>query len=300
MTVTLTFDFTGSYQTFKVPPGVTAIRMYAGGAQGGLAVSTPALDTEGAGNYVQDGTSPSVWTPVIPGEVLRIYVGGRPAQPSSSSVPGAGGFNGGGAGGNGAGGGGGASDIRRTPYTLADRLMAGGGGGGWGSTGASTDNSGGGTFASSFSYPPTTGRNGADATDSGPHPSTRGGKGTGGLQSSAGTGGAGAVGANAGSNGGLGVGGDGGSGSIGGGGGGGGWYGGGGGGQATAAVSGVGGGGGGGGSAASPSPSSLTGVATHYLFTQHGRVIFEYDGPLPTTPRWGFNIHFGNRGPGFS
>jgi Glycine rich protein len=115
--------YTGKKQTFKVPSGVTRIRVNALGAHGaGSAIG-------GLGGRV------SAVIPVTPSESLAIYVGGE-------GTPMAGGFNGGGAGGrtcystNGCSysgyGGGGASDVREGGDALADRVVVSGGGGGEG------------------------------------------------------------------------------------------------------------------------------------------------------------------------
>jgi hypothetical protein len=95
----MTFRYTGKKQTFKVPGGVTRIRVIAVGANGG-------------GSVTDHGGRVSAVIPVTPSQTLAIYVGGA----STSS---GGGFNGGGAGGqipssyvNDGYGGGGASDVR--------------------------------------------------------------------------------------------------------------------------------------------------------------------------------------------
>ena len=97
------FKYTGSYQTFYVPSGVTSITVDAYGAQGGSGVFPG-----GFGGYIETTVS------VTPNSVLYIYVGGAGQK--------LGGYNGGG---NGAytdegsgGGGGGATDIR----TILDDL----------------------------------------------------------------------------------------------------------------------------------------------------------------------------------
>ncbi|MBK9453156.1 MAG: CUB domain-containing protein [Bacteroidetes bacterium] len=109
-----TFNFTGGVQTFTVPSGVTSITVDAYGAAGYGAL--------GYGGRVQSTH------PVVPGEVLQIYVGGAGTETT-------GGFNGGGnAGANiGYGSGGGATDIRQGGAGLANRIMVAGGGGGTGS-----------------------------------------------------------------------------------------------------------------------------------------------------------------------
>jgi hypothetical protein len=109
-----TFNFTGGVQTFTVPSGVTSITVDAYGAAGYGAL--------GYGGRVQSTH------PVVPGEVLQIYVGGAGTETT-------GGFNGGGdAGANiGYGSGGGATDIRQGGAGLGNRIMVAGGGGGTGS-----------------------------------------------------------------------------------------------------------------------------------------------------------------------
>ncbi|MBI3133495.1 MAG: T9SS type A sorting domain-containing protein [Bacteroidetes bacterium] len=109
-----TFNYTGAVQTYTVPAGVTLI----------------AVDVYGADGYGAGGLGGRVQAnmPVVPGEVLEVYVGG-------AGTPTLGGFNGGGNAGSITtyGGGGGASDIRQGGSTLADRVIVAGGGGGTGS-----------------------------------------------------------------------------------------------------------------------------------------------------------------------
>lgn len=235
----VTFNTPGAHD-WTVPTGVTSITVNLQGANGGAERQTGG-SRGGFGGTLDD------WVlAVTPGEVLRIYVGGhgeRGSTSGSTPVAGAGGFNGG-ADSNivsspapaisAPGGGGGATDIRRSPYALADRLIVAGGGGGGGGNGGSNGGDGGG-----FS-----GLNGGSGGNG-----SRGGGG--GTSSAGGAGGTGTVvNGDAGS---LGLGGEGRGASIrGGGGGGGGYYGGGGGGEAGLATGGGGGGGG----------SSYTGSAT--------------------------------------
>ncbi|HEX5910296.1 MAG TPA: glycine-rich protein, partial [Thermoleophilaceae bacterium] len=107
------------YYTVVVPAGMTVAHIDLFGAQGGLLAG-------GKGARVQAALA------VVPGEELRVFVGGQPADNRS-----AGGYNGGGESAGQQGtrghGGGGATDIRRAPYTEADRLAVAGGGGGSGS-----------------------------------------------------------------------------------------------------------------------------------------------------------------------
>jgi len=122
--VSETFNFTGDVQTFTVPVGVTSISVDVLGAKAG----NNNIYSGGNGGRVQ------AVIPVTPGEVLNIYVGqlGVNTSQNNPSV-----YNGGGGvfsyvSGGTAGTGGGASDIRRSPYTSADRLVVAGGGGGGG------------------------------------------------------------------------------------------------------------------------------------------------------------------------
>ena len=121
---TVTFNFTGSVQTYTVPPSVTTINVTVLGAKGGTGTSAMG----GLGGSVQ------ATIPVTPGEILNIYVGQVGINNVGSSPPV---YNGGGgvysySSGGTAGTGGGASDIRRTPYANNDRLVVAGGGGGGG------------------------------------------------------------------------------------------------------------------------------------------------------------------------
>jgi hypothetical protein len=122
-TGTVTFNYTGAFQTFVVPAGVTSISIQALGAQGmanAAGVALGGLGGSASGNLT-----------VTPGETLWVYVGG------GGSTGATGGFNGGGNGGTTGtcltalgGGGGGASDVRQTANTLAGRKIVAGGGGG--------------------------------------------------------------------------------------------------------------------------------------------------------------------------
>ncbi|MCW3122959.1 MAG: hypothetical protein JWQ38_2451 [Flavipsychrobacter sp.] len=124
-----TFSFTGTSQSWTVPPAITSIAVDVVGASGGRGLSvmygtTFFNNAGGGGGRVQCRMA------VTPGMVLQIYVGGK----GDTSSPGTGGFNGGGSGlsiGWGGGGGGG-SDIRIAPYSLNDRVIVAGGGGGGG------------------------------------------------------------------------------------------------------------------------------------------------------------------------
>lgn len=124
----LTFEYTGSVQTFTVPAGVTQVTIDAYGAQG--------FDS-GFGGLGGRATGTRA---VTPGQVLNVYVGGY----GSGS---AGGWNGGespagGSGCNattgGTGYGGGASDVRIGGTALSNRVIVAGGGGGRGRLGDGT------------------------------------------------------------------------------------------------------------------------------------------------------------------
>lgn len=128
---TTTFSIPG-VQSYTVPAGVTQLSVDAVGGKGGNNNNWPAgiyASQGGAGGRVVCTIN------VTPGQVLQVYVGGQGT--AGTTTRGVGGFNGGGNGGgsgttyNGGGGGGG-SDIRFSPYALADRKIVAGGGGGAG------------------------------------------------------------------------------------------------------------------------------------------------------------------------
>jgi gliding motility-associated-like protein len=223
---TVNFNFTGSVQTWVVPPCVTSISITAAGGDGG--------GSAGGNGAVVTGT-----INVTPGQTLQISVGG-----SGSTGAASGGFGGGGtgrganSGANASGGGGGATSISVSPFALANRILVAGGGGGMG--GGTTDAAGG------------AGGCGTGTTGI----ASFGGGGTGGTQSSGGTGGNPWGSGNNGASGSLGIGA---AGAIDncnnnspGGGGGGGYYGGGSGGADCFSSAPFGGGGGGGGSSLVP------------------------------------------------
>jgi hypothetical protein len=245
-TVTRTFTYSGSSQSFTVPSGVTAVTVEAWGGQGG---ASPYTAAPGKGAYVRSTVS------VTAGQVLTVLVGGRGKSVAESSY---GGWNGGGAGTvNGGGGGGGASEVRRG----TSRLVVAGGGGGAGGNDYAPYAAGGDGGA--------LGANGANGSG--------GAAGQGGGGAGVGTGGAGGAGpwfsGSPGSASGTGgnAGGDDGQGR-GGGGGGGGYSGGGGGGAGS---TGSGGGGGGGGSSYSVSTATFQ----NGVRTGDGRVVLTYSTP---------------------
>ena len=231
---TQTFNFTGAFETFVVPGGVTTVTADLYGAAGR---SANADTSTSKGGRVKCDIA------VTPGETLRVYVGGGGSLPAGEG----GGFNGGGGsvGFNG-GGGGGATDVRRTPYALADRLAVAGGAGGMGANGGGQGGHGG-----------IVGDAGSNGAAGGGGTPIGGGGGTGSAGGAAGAG-QGSTAATAGV---LGVGGDGGSAAPrGGGGGGGGYYGGGGGGGGNTGGSAGGGGGGGSGLSTGVNETLQTGV----------------------------------------
>lgn len=134
----LTFSYTGSAQTWTVPPGVTELVVDIAGAAGG--------DEYAPGNTIAKGGRVQGTLAVSPGDVFRIYVGGQGGT-ATNSTTGTAGWNGGGTGGTGAGGGGGATDLRVNGTALTDRVVvaggAGGNGGNWGTTGKSGGGHGG-------------------------------------------------------------------------------------------------------------------------------------------------------------
>jgi len=111
--------YSNNYEEVVVPPGVYRAMVQLVGASGGDSPYYPG----GRGGLVEAEIA------VVPGETLRVYAGGKGTY--ASDVPSKlGGFNGGGDGGSyDSGSGGGGTDIRRSPYALADRLLVAGGGG---------------------------------------------------------------------------------------------------------------------------------------------------------------------------
>ncbi len=235
----ITYNYTGSIQTYTVPAGVTSINVWLWGAGGAGA------DRAGSGNAGAGGSGAFVkgTLAVSPGQVLQIVVGGRGTYSTANGTH-AGGYGGGGTAYQNAGSGGGYSGIFLTTATFANaRAVAGGGaGGGYGRA----RNFGGAGGA-------TTGSNGAglDATHTGGSGGTVAaggtfGSGTGTTSGTAGTQLLGGTGGNAG------------AGTYGGAGGGGGYYGGGGG--YSSNVGGGGGTWGSGGGGGSSYTGGLTGV----------------------------------------
>ena len=118
-----TFASVKDAQFFLVPANVTSIKVTLFAASGGnytASWTTDPVGMPGRGGMI------SSFVPVTPGEVLMVMVGSIGANGVNGQGA-EGGFNGGGFG-NGAGGG--ATDIRRSPYTLVDRILIAGAGGG--------------------------------------------------------------------------------------------------------------------------------------------------------------------------
>lgn len=241
---TVTFNYTGSAQTWTVPNCANTITVTAEGAQGG----------GGAGGL---GATVTATLTVTPGQVLQVYVGGQGALATGPNGNfGGGGWNGGG---NGlsvsvggqvaSSGGGGASDVRVTPYGLANRLIVAAGGGGtngFGNTTTYQAAGGNGGCANGVDgqgmFPPI-GGGGASQTAGGAGGPPWGGGGNWGQAGSLGQGGNGAIAVNC---------------EAHGGGGGGGFYGGGGGGSDGCCNGANGGGAGGGGSSFVPAGGTCT------------------------------------------
>ncbi len=176
------FVTSGSVINYVVPSGVTQLKVVAWGAAGGYHFQ--------ASNYIS-GAKVTATLGVTAAETLEIRIGGA-GGPGGTGIRGAGGYNGGGDAGpvganGGGGGGGGATDIRRTPYADADRLVVAGGGGGRVTTagGAGGQNGGNGETVDA-SIP---GGNGA--TQSAPGAATTGASGENGYAGSGSTGGRG-------------------------------------------------------------------------------------------------------------
>jgi hypothetical protein len=113
---TTTLSYTGSPQTYTVPPSVTSLVLYVWGAGGGGAGTAGGAGAFLTGNLV-----------VTPNRQYYVFVGGGGIDQNAG---GAGGYSGGGAGQN-AGGGGGYSGLFTglTPYQANATVVVGGGGG---------------------------------------------------------------------------------------------------------------------------------------------------------------------------
>jgi hypothetical protein len=131
-----TFNYTGSVQNFTVPVGVTSIHIVAKGAEGGGSEDCANTVTNDGGL----GGEASGDLAVLPGQLINVYVGGKPITNLGANSPG--GFNGGGGAGQYGGPGGGASDVRVGGLALVNRVIVAGGGGG-GNTGCPDHGAGG-------------------------------------------------------------------------------------------------------------------------------------------------------------
>ncbi len=254
------FTYRPEGQSFVVPGQITSITVIAIGAEGGA-----------AGNRDTLGGRVHAVIPVVPFEVLKVYVGGSGAYLK-------GGFNGGGNGGNSKRacacgyGGGGASDVRANGDGLSDRIIVAAGGGGQGGSGSGNVGGKGGRGG---------GKHGASGLPGQSASSFEGGSGgSGGRRYGPGKGGGGGSGTSdrgePGANGALGNGGNGGTST--GGGGGGGYYGGGGGGSGggTSGNELAGGGGGGGSSYVEPSASKIHVARGGKTKSGNGLIVFTW------------------------
>ncbi len=146
------FAATGAVHTYSVPIGCSALAIDAWGGAGGTCHYQSSNNTSwnlgGLGGRTQAtvNVTPSTTSTAT---VLQVTTGGKGGNATSAGA-GAGGYNGGGKGSDynanlNGGGGGGASDVRVSPYGLADRLVVagGGGGGGFNSGGGRQDERGG-------------------------------------------------------------------------------------------------------------------------------------------------------------
>ena len=254
---TATFNYTGTVQTWTVPPCVFCLNIDMRGAQGGGILGNP-YGGSGQGGRGARVIHPCI--PVQPGQVLEIRVGGCPTAHT-------GGYNGGGNGHTSgtiqmaSRGGGGATDIRVAPYALANRIAVAGGGGGR-SGGSQQQN-----------YQATGGAGGCASGQQGFGSPFTGVGGGGGTQAAGGNGGPPWGGGQPGTAGSLGQGGNGGFySSASGGGGGGGYYGGGGGGGDNCCQGANGGGAGGGGSSFYPAGATCT----QGFQTSDGQLVITY------------------------
>ncbi|MDQ6782639.1 MAG: hypothetical protein M3063_04175 [Actinomycetota bacterium] len=112
----VTLNYTGAAQTVTVPAGRTSLSVDLRGGQGG----------SGAGNGGLGGRVVGTIA-VTAGAVLQVNVAGAGTSGANSGSTVAGGFGGGGAG---VCSGAGATDVRTSPYGLADRIFVAAGGGG--------------------------------------------------------------------------------------------------------------------------------------------------------------------------
>ncbi|WP_118975964.1 Ig-like domain-containing protein [Taibaiella koreensis] len=114
----LTFNYTGTVQTWTVPAGVTSITIDAYGSAG----ARPPTAT--SKNYIGKGGRVQATMNVTPGQVLNIYVGGKNMFNGGANGPQGYAFSG--------SKGGDATDIRIGGTALTNRVLVAGGGGGIG------------------------------------------------------------------------------------------------------------------------------------------------------------------------
>ncbi|MET4579987.1 beta strand repeat-containing protein [Ottowia thiooxydans] len=127
------FGFTGVAQNLTVPAGVTSLRVFLNGAQGGNGRSgagTIGGSPNSMGGVGGMGGRISGTLAVVPGTALVINVGGQGSQSLNAGGLGEGGF----------GTGGGGTDLRVGGNGVGNRVAIAGGGGGGGNAGWSTAN----------------------------------------------------------------------------------------------------------------------------------------------------------------
>ena len=121
----VTYQYTGTVQTFTVPAGVTLIQIRAAGAAGGGGFNSNEWGTGGLGGYI------STLLSVVPGQVYYVMVGGMGASRNSGYGidHSSGGYNGGGPCTNpNTGEGGGGTDLRTSASDVSTRVVVSGGG----------------------------------------------------------------------------------------------------------------------------------------------------------------------------
>lgn len=116
------YNYTGGSQNYTVPPGVTNVSIDMYGGTGG---TSNCSGVGGKGGRVQCTLA------VSGGQILQVNVAGAGANYVCCGTN-AGGYNGGGNGYQYGGGGGGGSDVRFSPYAMANRPVISSGGGGAG------------------------------------------------------------------------------------------------------------------------------------------------------------------------
>lgn len=133
-----TFSYTGSAQYITAPPLATDLIVKLIGGSG-------ATNTDPSTCLGGNGAIITCLLSVVGGSTYQINVGGQGGTGTMTAA----GWNGGGSSAAQGGGGGGASDIRKSPYTVNDRIVVAGGGGGCGNSGGCTSGGDGGYPAGS-------------------------------------------------------------------------------------------------------------------------------------------------------